>query len=228
MHCLGRRGRVRFRNHEASKHRFANACERLPAALHAGADRRFQRSGGGSTAVAVAGFNSYVATVEARLAEQHRSQNRFIAPIASVSDSERRMRKGESIIEQLTPPASADLPGAMLHDWRGSAFVPGATVADFERLMADYNAYSRHFSPQVPQARILAHRDDFFRVLMRVRQKHVITVVMDTTYDITYGRLDAQHGFSISRSTQIQEIASPGTSSERPMSSKEEHGFLCD
>ena len=72
----------------------------------------------------------------------------------------------------------------------------------------------------MPQARILAHRDDFFRVLMRVRQKHVITVVMDTTYDITYGRLDAQHGFSISRSTQIQEIASPGTSSERPKSSK--------
>jgi len=114
----------------------------------------------------------------------------------------------------------------MLHDWRGTAFAPGATAADFERLMTDYNAYPQHFSPQVLQTRILAHQNDFFRVLMRVRQKHVITVVMDTTYDITYGRLGAKRGYSISRSTQVQEIASPGTSSERAMSSKEEHGFL--
>jgi hypothetical protein len=92
--------------------------------------------------------------------------------------------------------------------------------------MTDYNSYPRHFSPQVIQTKILDHQNDFFRVLMRVRQKHVITVVMDTTYDITHGRLDTRHGYSISRSTQIQEIASPGTSSERAMSSKEEHGFL--
>ena len=46
---------------------------------------------------------------------------------------------------------------------------------------------------------------------MRVRQKHVITVVMDTAYDVTFGRLDAQHGYSISRSTRIAEIDAAGT-----------------
>ena len=50
---------------------------------------------------------------------------------------------------------------------------------------------------------------------MRVRQRHVITVVMDTVYDVTFGRLDAQHGYSISRSTRISEIDSPGTGGER-------------
>jgi hypothetical protein len=178
-------------------------------------------------AAAAAAFNSYAGAAESRLAEQHRSPSRFIASVASGNpDSEARLRKGELIVEQLTPSAGADLPGAMLHDWRGTAFAPGATAADFERLMADYNAYPQHFSPQVLRTKILAQHNDFFRVLMRVRQKHVITVVMDTTYDITYGRLDAQHGYSISRSTQIQEIASPGTSSERAMTSQEEHGFL--
>jgi hypothetical protein len=61
---------------------------------------------------------------------------------------------------------------------------------------------------------------------MRVRQQHVITVVMDTAYDIAFGRLDAQHGYSISRSTRISEIDAPGTRTERALSSKEEHGFL--
>src|SRR5580692_8698273 len=178
---------------------------------------------------AVSVFNSYVGTVESRLAQQHRSQVGFIAPVAAASagsDSEARLRKEELIIERLTPSTGGDLPGAMLHDWRGTVFVPGATSADFERLMKNYNAYPQHFSPQVLQARVFAQHDDFFHVLMRVRQKHVITVVMDTTYDITYGRLDGRHGYSISRSTQIQEIDSPGTSSERAMSPKEEHGFL--
>jgi hypothetical protein len=175
---------------------------------------------------AVAAFNSYAGKVESRLAEQHRLQSRFIAPIGSTSEGEARLRKGELIVEQLTPSTGADLPGAMLHDWRGTAFVPDATAAEFDRLMTDYNAYPQHFSPQVLQTKILVHQNDFYRVLMRVRQKHVITVVMDTTYDITHGHLDAHHGYSISRSTQIQEIASPGASAERVMSSNEEHGFL--
>jgi hypothetical protein len=32
---------------------------------------------------AVSAFNSYISTVESRLAQQHRSQNGFLAPVAS-------------------------------------------------------------------------------------------------------------------------------------------------
>jgi ribosome-associated toxin RatA of RatAB toxin-antitoxin module len=137
-----------------------------------------------------------------------------------------RLRKGELIVEQLTSSTNADLPGAMLHDWRGTAFVAGGKAADFERLMKDFNAYPQHYSPQVIQAKTLSQQGDHFRASMRVRQKHVITVVMDTVYDITFERLDPQHGFSISRSTEIDEIDSPGTRNERTLKSSEEHGFL--
>jgi len=61
---------------------------------------------------------------------------------------------------------------------------------------------------------------------MRVEQKHVLTVVMDTTYDVTFGRLDTQHGYSVSRSTKIAEIESPGTAKERALSPAEEHGYM--
>jgi galactose mutarotase-like enzyme len=54
----------------------------------------------------------------------------------------------------------------------------------------------------------------------------VITVVMDTAYDVAFGRLDAQHGHSRSRSTRISEIDSAGTSKERVLGPDEEHGFL--
>ncbi len=61
---------------------------------------------------------------------------------------------------------------------------------------------------------------------MRVRQQHVLTVVLDTAYDITFGRLDPQHGFSSSISTRIAEIDHAGTRGERALNANEEHGYL--
>lgn len=160
------------------------------------------------------------------MSEQHRSPERFLVLAGPAGQSESRLLRGELIVEKVTPATGIDLPGAMLYHWRGTAFVAGAKAADFERLMRDFNAYPQNFSPQVMQAKVLSQQGDRFEATIRVRQKHVITVVMDTTYDIVFGRLDAQHGYSISRSTRIAEIESAGTSGERALSPSEEHGFL--
>jgi hypothetical protein len=173
------------------------------------------------TPEATAAFNSYTGRVETRLDAQHRSTSSFLAPVDSA-----RLRSGQLIIDQLTSGVGAELPGALLHDWRGTAFIAGGKAADFERLMKDFAAYPKVYSPQVLTARILEHDGDHFQTTMRVRQKHVLTVVMDTTYDITFGRLDSQHGYSTSRSMQIAEIESPETAHERALGPGEEHGFL--
>jgi hypothetical protein len=175
---------------------------------------------------AVSAFNTYVNGVEARLAEQHRSQKGFLLLVVQNPQSEMRLRRGELIVEKLTSSTGADYPGGLLHHWRGTAFAAGATATDFERLMKDFETYPQHFSPQVLQAKTLTQKDDHFQAWMRVRQKHVITVVMDTTYEVIFGRLDARHGYSISHSTQITEIDSPNTRHERALDSSEEHGFL--
>jgi hypothetical protein len=176
---------------------------------------------------AIAGFNAYTSKVESRLARQHQSRDAFHAPSAKDSiDETARLKGGELIVERLTPSAEAEISGSLLHHWRGTAFVPGAKAADFERLMQDFPTYPQRFSPQVLQARLVARNGDRLQASMRIRQKHVITVVLDTAYDITYGRLDAQHGYSISRSTQVSEIYAPGTPQERTLSPDQEQGFL--
>jgi hypothetical protein len=177
------------------------------------------------TTAALAAFNAYTQSVESRLAQQHRSPTTFLASASSDPTANTRLRNGDLILEQLTPP-TAEFSGALLHHWRGTAFAPGAKPADFERLIRDFNAYPQHFSPQVLQARILTQTPTRMEASMRIRQHHVITVVMDTTYDITFGQLDLQHGYSISQSTRISEIASPGTLSEHALTPSDEHGFL--
>jgi hypothetical protein len=173
------------------------------------------------TPAATAAFNSYVQRVETQIDARHRSAEGFLG-----SEDFARLRGGELVIDQLTTGAGTELPGALLHDWRGAAFIAGGKAADFERLMKDFDAYPRVYAPQVLTARILEHDGEHFQTAMRVRQKHVLTVVMDTAYDVTFGRLDAQRGYSISRSTQIAEIDSPGTAKERELGPGEEHGFL--
>ncbi|KAA6455883.1 hypothetical protein DYQ86_26975 [Acidobacteria bacterium AB60] len=172
-----------------------------------------------------AGFDAYTRTLETRLAEQHRNVANFIAPV-NLPDAGARLRKGEFLIENLTPNPPLELPGALLFHWRGTAFVPGATAADVGRLLQDFDAYPRYFAPQVLQASVLSREGDHLVAQMRVRQKHVITVVLDTTYDITFAHLDAQHGYSLSRSTQISEIEDAGTPKEHALPPEKEHGFL--
>jgi hypothetical protein len=182
---------------------------------------------GEPTPAAVSAFNSYSKAVESRLAQQHRSSNTFLAPLASdPEDLKTRLREGELIIEKLTPSTDVNLSGALLHHWRGTAFAPGAKAADFEQLVRDFNSYPQHFSPQVLHAKVLTQGGDRMQAWMRVRQKHVITVVMDTTYDITFGQLDVRHGYSISQSTRIAEIEAAGTGAERTLSANKDHGFL--
>ena len=186
---------------------------------------------GEPTPAAISAFNSYNKAVESRLVQQHQSPSAFLAPAASDPRStETRLRQGELIIEQikerLAPFTDANLSGAMLHHWRGTAFAPGAKAADFERLMQDFNAYPQHFSPQVLQAKVLTQEGGRMHAWMRVRQRHVITVVLDTSYDITFGQLDVRHGYSISQSERITEINAAGTAAERPLKNNEEHGFL--
>ncbi|MGH9561382.1 MAG: hypothetical protein ACRD3S_08000, partial [Terracidiphilus sp.] len=161
------------------------------------------------------------AQVEARLGAQHGSAASFLGNVDIA-----RLRRGEVVVEQITTGAGMELPRALLHDWRGAAFIPGGKAAEFERLMQGFDAYPRVYSPQVVSARVLSQNGDHFQVMMRVRQKHVVAVVMDTAYDVTFVRSDAARGYSVSRSTKISEIDAPGTPHERALAPGEEHGFL--
>jgi hypothetical protein len=194
---------------------------------------------GQPTPATTAAFDSYVRITESRLAQQHESPSTFLALPVSKTDSKIETkvkdlsavsRQGDPIIENLTPPESGSLSGALLHHWRGTAFAPGAKSTDFERLMRDFSSYPKRFAPQVVEARVISQnsglRPDRLQATMRVRQRHVITVILDSTYDITFGQLDSQHGYSLSRSTRIAEIESPGTNAERSLNSSQEHGFL--
>jgi hypothetical protein len=186
-----------------------------------------QRAAADPSPAAIAGFNAYITQLESRLAIQHGTADGFLAPFDAA-----RVRGGEVVIDQLTPTSGATFPGAMLYHWRGTAFVPGVRAADLERLLRDYGRYPQVYAPQVIAARVLSQDGNHFQTILRVSQKHVITVVLDTNYDVQFfpsAAPDANvgaRGYNISHSTHITEIADQGTPTEHALDSEHEHGFL--
>jgi hypothetical protein len=168
---------------------------------------------------ATAAFDAYCRGLDQRLIAQHATGASFLASPDSIP------HPGELHIERVT--ASPNIAtGARLDHWRGTTFVPGATAAAFEDLLRNFSAYPTTFSPEVLSARATPLSRDHLLATMRVRQHHVITVVMDATYDVTFAESTPQRGYSRSRSTSITEIDSAGTPREHPLSPAQEHGFL--
>lgn len=175
------------------------------------------------TPQATAAFNTYAAAVESRLQAQHQSPTAFLAGKLDTQ----RLRSGELVIEHVSEPNTpAEIPGALLHHWRGTAFAPGATAAAFEQMLRGFDAYPQIFAPQVLKAQAAAQPNGHLLASMRIRQKHVLTVVMDSAYDVAFTQLNPRQGSSISRSTAIAEIADPGAADEHRLTAAEEHGFL--
>lgn len=162
-------------------------------------------------AAAVAGYEGYVRGVELRLAEQHRSDLGFVAGVDAVPGMGTRLRGGEVVVERV---GGEEVAGAMVHHWRGTVFVPGATAAEVERVMRGFDAYTRVFAPEVVSARVVGGGGDALQVAMRVKQVHGITVVMDTEYDVRFGALNGRDGWSASRSTRVVPVGG------------EDYGFL--
>lgn len=174
-------------------------------------------------------FDQYVAKAEARIAQSRGKAGSFLA-IDGFAPTQRtqmmtRLEGGEVLVEKVGETPS-QLPGGLIHDWAGAVFIPKATVQQVLSLIQDYDHSSRYYSPDVMQSRLVSHHGDDFHVFMRLKKHKVVTVVLDTEYDVHYARLDATHQYSTSRSTRISEIAGPETPTEHALSAGNDHGFM--
>lgn len=176
-------------------------------------------------AKANAAFDAYVAQLESQLEQQHRSTDSFVA-ISGTDPQlfETRLRRGDLLVDKKA--AGKKVEGGLIHHWRGTVFVPGATAAEFLRLVQDTDHFTTYYKPQVVRSKLVANSGDLRHVSMRLRQHKVITVTLDTVYEVRYGTLDLAHGYSISRSTQVREIADADSDHERALDPADDHGFM--
>jgi len=92
--------------------------------------------------------------------------------------------------------------------------------------MRDFNTYPQHFAPQVCKPKSSTTTTTAFKLRCAFRQRPLITVVMDSTYNVDFGRLDPprlQHLAEHANQPKLPLSAGPRSG---PSTQAKEHGFL--
>jgi len=178
-------------------------------------------------------FEHYVRLTEQRMDTELRPGGAFLRVEALPAETRLReealLRNGDVITERLETrdqDREIETPGALIHHWVGTIFIPGVSLDQVLGLVQDYDRHQRYYAPQVLKSKLIGRSGDEFKAYLRLKQKDVITVVLDTEHDVRYTRLDAARAYSRSYSTRITELEHAGEPNERALPPEKDHGFL--
>ena len=171
-----------------------------------------------------AAFQAYVKARETAL--ERRAQGSSFLWCAERAERLTALRRSGVVIEPAREKAVTRINDGLVHDWIGATFIPGATLARTLAFLQNYDNHKNVYAPEVADSKLLGHDGDRYHVYLRLRKHKIVTVVLNTEYDVNYRRLSATRAWSRSYSTRIAEVEDPGTSSEKEMPPGHDHGFL--
>ena len=178
-------------------------------------------------------FERYVTLTDERNAEELSRGTPFLwvdaLPEPRRSQTYAAMKRGDVVIDKLETRDKGNAiqcPGGLIHHWVGALWIPGATLAQTLALVQAYDRHVQVYSPFELRSQILERHGDNFRVLIRYLRKKVITVVLDTIFQIDYHTLDATHAWSRGRTESVREINNHDTPSESSFPEGQDGGYL--
>jgi hypothetical protein len=119
-----------------------------------------------------------------------------------------------------------EVPGGLVHHWVGSTFVRGVTLRQAIDASSDYARYSAVYKPVIA-SRVLEHKDDTFRVHMRLRQSGGgISATLDVRSTVRYFYPTSRTAYSISDAEEIREVNNAGKPDERLLPAGRDSGYL--
>ena len=184
-------------------------------------------------AQAAQNYARYIALTQAQVDAELAQSGSYLwverLPEARRTEALAQLRSGGVVIEKLETLDDGKpiaVPGGLIHHWIGTAFVPGATLAQTLAFMEDYDHKVEYFKPDIVRSKILKHEGNDYFVLLRFYQKKIITTVIDTDQEVHYHVVDQTHAWSRSSATRVQEVDNPGKSDERLEPEGHDRGFV--
>jgi hypothetical protein len=167
-------------------------------------------------------YERYIALTQAQIDVELTQGNPYLwverLPEPRRSEAETQLRNGEVVIERLETLDNGNqipVPGAMIHHWIATIFVPRATLAQTLAFMQDYDHNAEYFRPDIVRSKIIKHEGDDYLVQQRFYKKKIITTVIETDQQVHYHVVDTARAWSRSRDTRVQEVENAGRSDER-------------
>lgn len=129
------------------------------------------------------------------------------------------------VIEAWQGGGVTEVTDGMIHDWIGAIFVPNAKLSDAVSVLQDLARYKDIYK-EVKASRTVDRQGNRASLFMRLLKKKVITVVLDTYYDVEYREAGPGKYQILSKSTRIAEVSGPGTKDEKVSPPDTGFGFL--
>ena len=171
-------------------------------------------------------WEEYVEAANAR-AEQRLHPDKPFLWVDESPDRLARVRAGEVIISPIGAEIPRKVPSGLIHDWVGAVFIPNVSLKDTLAVLSDYASYKDIFHPAVIHSRAISTSDDEDRFsLVLTNTSSLLKTALDADYESRYVRVDDRRGYTVSRTTRIQEIDRVGTSGERLLQEGEGRGFI--
>jgi hypothetical protein len=182
---------------------------------------------------AAQGYARYVQLTEQRMKSELAPGGVFLSVDGLLepqrSDAYVRLQRGEVVTARLRtndPSGDSRMLDALIHHWVGTIFIPGASLQQVLSVLQDYDRHAEYYKPEVVKSKTVEHAGNDFKIYYRLVRKKIITIVLDTDYDVRYHTMDAAHAFSDSHATRISQVEHAGETGERQMPPGNDGGFL--
>ena len=181
----------------------------------------------------LAAWNQYVRATEDRIeSELSGAGSQFFSwdfeSAERGAEGMRSVLEGRTIIEKMKtrqPNGSdIDVPGGMIHHWRGAVFIPGVTLD--EVMDAVRHPENDAHQEDVLEARVLERTDEFVRVYLKLVRSRIVTATYNTEHLAVYQRHGTGRASSSTIALRIAELEDAGTEREREKAPGEDRGFL--
>jgi hypothetical protein len=173
----------------------------------------------------VQAFEQQVAAAERWRNERLDGRAPFLWTSAS-PDRRQRLQNGELVVNPRQGKGDIAVEQGIIHHWIGSVFVPGRSAADALALLRDFDSYKRIYPASVEDSKTLERNGDVYRAYLRLRKHRIVTVVLNTEYQVEFVRVNERRWYSRSVSTRIAQLQDPGGPEEQELPVGDDGGFL--
>ena len=181
----------------------------------------------------VEAWDRYVALTERRIDAEIADGRRFLTRdfgTTSGAGDWRKLQSGNLLIEQAAPEGteagSLEVPGGMIHHWRGYVFIAGARLDALMSNVSDPTGPRSIQQEDVLETRVLSRHANGLRLFLKLQRRSLVSVAYNTEHDVRYQRHSRTRASSRSRATRIAELDDVGLPSERERGRHEDRGFL--
>jgi hypothetical protein len=182
---------------------------------------------------AVQGFEQYVRLTERRMQSEDASGQGFLwvdrLPESRLTEAFAELQRGEVISEKLQTSDPSDnffTPGALIHHWVGTIFIPGVSLAQVFSVVQDYDHHSEYYQPDVMQSKKVSQDGDDIKIHYRLKKKKIVTIILDVDYDVHRHLIDATHATITSKSTRVAQVENSGQPNEYQLPPGKDGGYM--